>query len=251
MCLSALAACGGGGSGDSGGAGSAPPSTDVRFTNILIPTINAEVFEAGTGDSLFPWSVTADAVGNFSTLNGQSLFVVVEDPDGFVERVNVPSTLQSTANILSISPKSVYPGPGVYTGPLSISVCLDSNCSARLGGTPVVVPYRITVLQGPRATLSNPTVVRSTPNTAVRIPFQVSLPNLVTFWDVQVSAGSIMPTPFSVEADPTSQTSFVLVAPSAPAGTYVATVSIRASAGKPSGGGQFLSKSYTVNYEVR
>jgi hypothetical protein len=250
-----MAACGGGGGGggggDSGGTGSAPPSTDVRFTNVAVPTISNEVFESGVGDSLFPWTVTADAIGNLSTLNGQSLFVVVEDPDGFIERVSIPSTLQSTGNTLSISPRSSYPGPGVYSGPFRISVCLDLNCSTRLGGTPVVVPYRITVLQGPRATLANPTVVRSTANTVVRVPFQVSLPNLVTSWNVEVSTGSLMPTPFSIEADPTSQTSFFLVAPAAPIGTYAATVSIRASAGKPSGGGQFLSRPYGVTYEVR
>jgi hypothetical protein len=251
-CLAALAACGGGGGGDSGpGPSPAPPATDVRFVNVSVPSITNEVFEGSTGDPLLPWSVTADAAGNLTTLTGQTLFVVLEDPDGFVDRVLIPSTLQSTGNRLTISPKSSNPLPGVYTGPFRISVCLDANCATRLGGTPVVVPYRITVLQGPRATLNDPSIIRSTASTAVRVPFQVTLPALVTSWTAEVSTGSAMPTPFLLESDPTSPTSFVLVAPAAPVGTYVATVIIRASASKPSGGGAFVSRNYTVNYEVR
>lgn len=254
-----LSACGGGGGGGGGigGGGGSSSATDVTITNVQFKPIVAQVYEGQIGDfisfQLAPGTneVTADATGNFASLNGRTLYTIVEDPDHILNGqygASVVLPLQPTGNKLVLDFTQVNPQPGRYVGPLKISVCLDPQCQTKLGGTPVSIPYDITVLAGLKTSLNNPTALAAAPNTEVRVPFTVSLPAGVTSWKAQIINADQQ---VGLETVPGSPTSLVLVGKASAAGTYYSNVSIDADATKPNGKFAHLIVNVGVVYTVR
>ncbi|OYT87746.1 MAG: hypothetical protein CFE46_11465 [Burkholderiales bacterium PBB6] len=138
-----LAGCGGGGS-------SGDQASNVTLANVSLPAITDETYENGspTRTTLPSFLVSADVQGNLASLNGKTIYVIVEDRDGFVQRASVVAPLRQVGTTIYVETKTFGPPPGRYTSGFVIKVCLDSNCTTQLGGSPIVVPYDITVLPG-------------------------------------------------------------------------------------------------------
>lgn len=141
--LLSLAACGGGG--DGGGANPA-----VSLKNVVLPTLTDETYENGdpTSKTLQSFQLTADLEGDVAGLSGKTVYVVVEDPDGFVQSASIQQPLGATRNTLLVDTKVFGPRKGRYSSGFRFKVCHDSACTAQFGGSPITVPYDITVLQG-------------------------------------------------------------------------------------------------------
>lgn len=138
VCLSLLAACGGGGS-DSPAPPASPTVGNVRITNV-----DQEVFQGN--DPLQSLVVTADVTGDLSQLTG--VYVLVEDPDAlFASNAVLATTANGLNNVLTLNGRNSNNRVGSFRGPLRINVCSDSACRSPLRGSPLLVPYDIRVLQ--------------------------------------------------------------------------------------------------------
>jgi hypothetical protein len=135
-----LGACGGGGD-----SSSAPPAvpTDVRVALVNAVPINVNVERTGTPD---PVLLKGIATGNLSSLNGKTVYVVIEDPNGLFNRapeVGGPSSQGEIDILLTVKTQNTL---GTFSGNLTVHACLDSACKSELVGSPAQVPYTLRVL---------------------------------------------------------------------------------------------------------
>jgi hypothetical protein len=174
--LLSLAACG-------GGSTSSPPN--LVLANIEVPTLTDETFENGdpTSRTLPPFQVTADLQGDIASLNGQTIFVLVEDPDGFVQGASLQQPLTSTQATLVVDTKTFGPRKGRYRNSFRIKVCFDASCAKQLAGSPITVPYDIEVLQGFVLNDNSPVAVTARVNEAVSVAFPLTLPTGLLYND--------------------------------------------------------------------
>lgn len=97
-------------------------------------------------------SFSGDLGGNVQALSGRTIVIVVEDPAGMFEasggRLEVEPGPRGWTYTLKLLPKSLGT-VGRFAGTLRIFACLDSPvCPVRLAGTPVEIPYDVTVIAG-------------------------------------------------------------------------------------------------------
>jgi hypothetical protein len=166
-----LSACG-------GGSGSTSTASDVSLTNISVPALIDETYENGdpTSKTIPSFSVTADVRGDTSSLAGKTLYVVVEDPHGFVDRAGIQQPILSNRATLEVETKTFGPRKGRYTGSFRINVCHDAACASHFGGSPIAVPYDITVLQGLVLNSNEPINFSAGANESKSVSFPLSLP---------------------------------------------------------------------------
>jgi hypothetical protein len=180
--VAALGACGGGGGGNA--------AIDVpllRLTNIVLPAVDQEVFEGG-GDPIPTLSIAADVVGNLQSLNGATVYVIVQDPDAlFDSKAGVSLSANGLGNVLTIYGRSVNAKAGTFHGPLTVNVCLDPACLKPLGGSPFSVPYTIKVLQGLQLTQNLSTLTAAFDSPSAPWTTSVLLPTGATDFTAQVT----------------------------------------------------------------
>ncbi|MBB3178521.1 hypothetical protein [Variovorax sp. Sphag1AA] len=107
-----------------------------------------------------------EAEGDFSVVNGKTVYVILEDPDSLFESQvqAIPFYVNGRGGVmLSLKPKSK--GIGTYRGFVSIYACLDVSCSVRLGNTPVKIPYDVVVKRNVRFDVSD------SASTSLNVPF--------------------------------------------------------------------------------
>lgn len=151
LMVGALSACGGGG----GGGGSSSVEQTLSLTNVRFSAVDQEVFEGN--DQVQSLDVTADIMGNVALLNGRTVFVLVEDPDRlFDPNATLILGANGLNNVLRLVGRRTNTAVGEFRGTIGINVCLDAQCTQRLGGSPVQVPYQVKVLQGLRFSQSGP-----------------------------------------------------------------------------------------------
>lgn len=102
------------------------------------------------GETMSDTQLTGTLSGDVEALNGKPIFVTVEDPAGLFQPTAMlfltkPATgwqyrLDLTGKTLDTS--------GHHTGTLKVRACLDAACASPLAGTPVQVPYDVTVTAG-------------------------------------------------------------------------------------------------------
>jgi hypothetical protein len=183
-----MAACGGGGGGSTE---NAAPSADRFFIQSDFPgRIHAEIFEKQT---FSPGGVRVQGYGDVSFLQGQTLHVLIEDPDALL--------LPRTEQLLSLDPPQMslelhgrqLDTTGVREGEFKLHVCLDAACHRPLAGSPIRIPYRVEVLPGIRV---NPEIVE------VTLPFG-TIPEPIALEVTMPKGGRLLeataPTPGAVE----------------------------------------------------
>lgn len=244
-----------------GGDSSTTSSASVSLINVRISPIEDEIYDNGNPawKMLSPIRITADAQGDLTTLNGRTLYISVEDPDGFVESAALQTSVSASGNVLQIEPKTFGPPPGRYTRGLRVFVCLDSACAQQLAGSPIAVPYDITVLQGLKINSNTLVSLASTPNTPTQVQVPITLPvGLRTYesphsqaGEPWVEKGAIFFQPaidwqIALGATPTA----TIVGNPAVAGIYSTTLSLHAQVISPRGRPLRLTAQVPVSYTV-
>jgi hypothetical protein len=204
-----------------------------------------------------PVTLTGVVTGNVDTLQNASIAIVVEDPSKLFAETGYLTLVRTTTGYTYevVLPGRPLTAAGHLTGNLRIFACLDTACKQPLGGTPLVVPYEVTVEDG--LTLSRQDI-------SVTVPFG-TVPPIETV-DVNWSSTNIGWIPAnSTPYNPYAQTyvSFlqqggvrhkehalqIRIKP-APPGTYTETVSVRSIALFSDGSSHDFDKTITVHYTV-
>lgn len=144
-----MAACGGGGGDGDGGAGPSVqgPTTfgGVSVSLSSAPPVQATLFE---GTSMQSVSLEVGASGDIDSLNGKTIFVIVEDPASLFEGLPFVSLREAPPGAFLRLGGRKLDVPGHFQGDLKIHACLDAGCSSELAGSPMAVPFDVTVLPG-------------------------------------------------------------------------------------------------------
>jgi hypothetical protein len=251
-----LVACGGG-----GGGSQTPASVTVGA-----PQPAAVTATVWPGEAMANLQLTGSLFGDVEGLQGKPVYVVVEDPSGLFES-NAELTLSKLTSgwqyTLRLTGK-LLSNEGRLTGALKVRACLDAACNSQLDGTPLQIPYDVTV---PTVLQVSPTRVEVTLPFGTVPPLQqliVSAP-YSTQWvvsnDTPVSQRAIVaptgyfsPSGGTIDRQGNGITSSsaqvdVLLVP-APPGTYSETLSVSAQATGADGRTRYVSKDVEVVYTV-
>lgn len=249
--VASMAACGGGGGGGNTEPVATPPPLSLRLVNArvsgttqtLVDDVSATVAEV---------TITADVQGDLNQLNGQGLFIIVEDAAQLFSP-DVGYTLNgATDNVIRLAGRSTEGRAGSYRGPLRVNVCLDAACTRPFLGSPIVVPYQIDVLPGIQVTASSPVRIDTTFG---RVPGPVSLPVQLPAGVQAFSAfiGGAAAVPL---APPVKATAIEVPGPEvqlqgqlAPVGTYALNLNVSGSA-TVGGRSYSLNRNVPVTYTV-
>lgn len=233
--LATLAACGGGG----GGGDSARPA----LLTFAPTTVTANVQEGASA------TITVRGTGSEALLQSNSaLYVFVVDPS----RVLLPDVQLSNVDDRTLA-ATLHTSPGLavgrYRGSFQVRVCRDPNCTSEFAGSPVPLPYDITISAAPLVavtTTSTQATVNRGATMAQTFTAQVSGPSLA--WTATASAPWVSVSPAS-GTGPGSFTIRYLTADLAE-GTYSGTVTVRSSDGQTATiptGLQVLPAAFVIN----
>ncbi len=212
-----LAACGGGGGGDGGGA-AAPAVT-------FAPGGLVSNVQAGTSGTL-----TVRATATDAALFSRQVYVFVVDAAG----VLLPSIELASVDSRTVS-ATLHTQPalavGRYAGELSVRLCNDVACTSQVPGSPVPLPYDLTVTPAPLTavpqTSTSFTVHRGGALTTTAV---VQVGGSPTAWTATPSAAWIRATPGSgAGAGPFS---IGLDTPALPQGRHEGEVVVRSGDGQ-------------------
>jgi hypothetical protein len=213
-CLMVLAvACGGGGG--SGGGGGGGGGSSLRVT-LITTSLAWSYFPAEQPTSR---EVRASATGEYS---GTIYVGAIVENDGVTNAIDpqIPVAIAGAQATATVIPATGLQ-PGTYTGRILFLACSDPACNNRIGGTPLQVPFTVTVLTPIQVspTVANVNAVSGTP---------ASLPITVQPGTGETSFTTSTTSSFIQVANPTAG-GFTLSLPSLPAGTYTGNVTITGS----------------------
>lgn len=141
-----LGACGGGGGG--GGGGTQPPLTGPAMT--FNPAKVSATIAAGTSSTL---TVSA-SINRPSDFDGaSSVFALIVDDKGVLlpsARVVQDTPLQYHAELQTAPTLAA----GSYSGNFTVKLCRDSGCAGQYPGSPMLLPYELTITPGGLAEFS-------------------------------------------------------------------------------------------------
>jgi len=141
-----LAGCGGGGGG--GGGGATPPAVTPALT-FAPATVTGTV---SAGNSLTT-NVIASVVRPSDFANATTVFASVVDNNG-VLLPNVQLVRDSDTQYHAVLQTAPTLAAGSYQNSFSVRLCRDSACASQFPGSPVALPYNITVTPAGSATFS-------------------------------------------------------------------------------------------------
>lgn len=121
----------------------APPAA---FT--FVPTTLSGNFVQGTP---FPFNIVVQA--NPSPFVGGPYYASVKDPTGTFSSSASVGYLDPTKNYLLLQTQVVSAiAPGAYTGNVQLTICNDAACQYPVVGSPVTVPFNVTIAPAPANT---------------------------------------------------------------------------------------------------
>jgi hypothetical protein len=158
LCWALLASCGGGGGGGSQGAGNTPAGstapTNTVFDAVGISLVSPSKVEADYPESAYTSGVAIyiRADGDYLQLAGRTIYAIVEDPDSLLGEPYVsvdqhPSPDAQAHAIISTGSRQVNT-PGHFQGEFKVHACLDKECRGEIAGSPLRIPYDVTVRAG-------------------------------------------------------------------------------------------------------
>ncbi|MTV41758.1 BACON domain-containing protein [Duganella radicis] len=136
----ALAACGGGGGNGGGGAPEAPLAATLSFS----PNPVTATLQSGQS-SVLTVNATVNRPADFN--NNANVFVLVTDTRGVLlpQLEFTPTSATSYTAALHTSPSLAA---GSYSGNFTVSVCYDTGCARHYAGSPMQLPFQVTVNPG-------------------------------------------------------------------------------------------------------
>lgn len=259
--VSLLIGCGGGGGGSdaSPAGGGAAPAPATSFDAVSIALVSATSVQGAyaqrqPSDDI---AVYVQASGDLHQLDGKAVYVIVEDPDaitGGTASVGFGTQSVPGSNAFVLVRGGYLNKVGHLQGQLKLHACLDTNCASELRGSPLRVPYDITVQQG--LELASHEVQVTLPFGAIP-PVQsieAQLPARFTNWEV-IADNRVRPAaPYAPQAALTQTEAGkgrvdVQVVP-APPGRYQESLLFALDAATPGGSTLLQLQSVTVTYTV-
>ncbi len=241
-----LTACGGSSGSGTGGDGSTPiggGTTGVSIALVSPTIIQAQLVETVP---MYDSTITARVSGNLQSLEGKTIYVVLEDPAGlYLPDASVVAFSADTYG-LRLQGRPLSPA-GHLTGTLKIHVSLDAAGTQPFGGSPLEIPYDITVVPGIVPESDAITVEAAFGTAPVIRDIQVTTLNGAPLDAALVPGGTATWAPkVSVPDGSTIRVAF----PAAPPGSYTYTVDALSSYHLASGSDYKLTKPITVTYVV-
>jgi len=243
--LAALGGCGGG-----GGESSTPSVTLVEDAQTTWTATSS------TGGSFQMQRITGHATGDVTQLSGRTIYVQLSGATGLVDPA--PTILADSSGNFQIEINGTpLKTAGDYTGQIAVSACFDLACTQPLKGSPVTLPYHLTVLQSlavPSATVSAQTTFGKM-SAGVDVPF--TLPSNMTSVTANVTPVTRSPSAatfggFAASAAVSSTAGQGVVHVDLGAGslgTFTGTVNVATHSTGP--GGDLLSvQSFNVQYTI-
>ena len=227
MLATLLSACGGGGGGSSGGGNVTPPPVTGPALSFSPATATASV-QAGISTTINV-NATVNRPADFA--NAASVFALVVDSNGVllpgVQLVRDSDTQYHVA--LQTAPTLAA---GNYQGNFTVKLCQDSGCASQFPGSPMNLPYNITVTPAGTAAFSASTALPMNYSVhlgAAPAPVAITLKAGARSWTASSDAAWISLTPASGSGDASLTASFNTT--NLTAGSYNATISLSASDG--------------------
>jgi hypothetical protein len=177
----------------------------------------------------------ANATG---TYNGTIYVGAVVENSGATNAINpdIPMTITNTQVTATVTPAASLP-VGTYTGRILFLACSDQACNNRIGGTPLTLPFAVTVKAPIQA---NPATVNASATSGSTVSQSIAIqPGAGESGYTAVTSGA---TAGFIQIASQTATGFTLNLASLPAGTYSATVNLTGSQGS--------TASLPVNYTV-
>lgn len=150
LVASLLTACGGGGGGGGNGGGSGPGTPVATPALTFTPATVAASVSAGSSQTL---SVVASVARPADFANAGTVFAFITDSTGAIlptAQLIRDSDTQYHAVLQSAPTLSV----GNHKGSFDVRLCRDSACAGQFPGSPMTLPYDITVLPPGQPTFS-------------------------------------------------------------------------------------------------
>jgi len=226
-----LSACGGGGDasapgGANPGAGN-PGATAPPAPGFSVAIDRSElVFAGAEGASIAP----AVVLGAGSGTPPDPLYLGSLDLGSAIERVTVEAVGAQAK--FTVYPKSTL-APGMHRGNLQLFACRDSSCATHVNGSPVNVPYVVTLARGWRLSPSS-LQLHAISGATASAPIAVQLPE----GQAGFRLGSSAPW---LELTDVTATGFTAVAKAMPPGRFSATISVITDGG---------TRTVPLDYEV-
>lgn len=234
-----------------------PPvaTSAVVVPSSVVPGVTAVLYSPQRiSATLFPGqqmnsiTLSGGVSGDIRQLAGRTLYIIVEDPHAlFNSPPGVSIGASSVQVYLTAKPLTAT---GIREGNLRVYACLDAACGTQLAASPLLVPYRVSVI--PQVTTDQTRVVAQAAfgqvpaDRAVR----VTLPPGTTDWRVQWTGGSLR-----TQAATTNQlgnsagTVTFSFRPAAP-GSYSDRWSVSGTASDGAGANRTFSTDISVDYTV-
>jgi hypothetical protein len=248
-----------GGCGGGGGSGSGTSSSGSNAVAVGPPTPAKITATKTVGDSLGIVKLTGKLTGDADSLQGKAVTVVVEDPAQLFSSAGALTVARATSGLtyeLTLAGRPLS-ASGHFTGNLRILACLDAACQQPLSGTPLSVPYDLTVEDG--VTLSRQEI-------NITVPFGTvpAVENVEVGWSSLTSGWTATTktpvNPYSADFVSilngtgtgkwlTDHQLQLQALPRQP-GTYTATVSVRSVAVLPDNSRPVFEKEIAVRYTV-
>lgn len=256
VATSLLASCGGGGGGG-GGSGAAGGTTTAGDTSSAVGValdsplaIRGEYVQSA---QLAGVPVLLHATGDLSQLTGKALYFKVDAPIELFESGGVSTLDPPVAAAVNLRGRRLDM-PGRYQGEIRVHACLEPSCATELAGSPLRVPYDVTVLSG--IELDRQAFAVSLPFGQAPSPVSVTaeLPKYLTTWGAARSTpydpfGQSMLLVSNSSTSPSTGVVGLQLAP-APPGTYTETATVFTNIQGPDGVDRHYEKSITVTYTV-
>jgi hypothetical protein len=150
--LMVVSACGGGGGGVQVVAGLkfAPPQL-VATTPVGISSV-----------------VSVTATRDPSVITGSLYVGVVDQGSMFTDTFEI-NPVSNTVATVSFHTNTTNNAPGVYNGTLKVYLCKDYYCKSEYAGSPVLLPYSVTVTLSPTAVTLNPSSISLSTDVGVSV----------------------------------------------------------------------------------
>lgn len=231
--LLVLSACGGGGSGSSSTSGSPPgestpvPGTPTGSFSVSIDR-NALSFSGEEDGSIAPQIVLGSGSGTLPPV----IYLGSLDLGTAIQQVTVETVGMQVK--FTVYPKSGL-APGEYSGSLQLFACPDEKCTTQFAGSPVNVPYKISIAKGFKLAHSGVSLAALSGATA-SASVGVQLRSGVTGFTTAVTTGGNWLSVSKQGAD-----SFTVMGKAMPPGSYFGSVAVNSG-----GSTRTLSVDYTV-----
>lgn len=169
-----------------------PPvaTSAVVVPSSVVPGVTAVLYSPQRiSATLFPGqqmnsiTLSGGVSGDIRQLAGRTLYIIVEDPHALFN--SPPGVSIGTSSVQVFLSAKPLAATGIREGSLRVYACLDAACGTQLAGSPLLVPYRVSVI--PQVvTDQNRVVVQSTfGQVPVERTVRVTLPPGTTDWGVE------------------------------------------------------------------